>query len=562
MQLLRLLSRISVLMLATAIGASVLSGFAAMAALICVFESLRSGNLLWWQFALAAAFAILIREFARLTLARLATKSVLRLRRRLVRSVLHVPLLDLERIGSARLLVAFTSDLSGVASAIRNLVSLFASSAFLLALVAYLGWLSPNRAVVTTILLLVCIVAAILLRRLETRQRHAARQAWDRVVYVYQMLLDGVKQLKINRQLARQVLRSFEERVHEQMQSGARQGRPFDVVGTWVQFMFYLILGVAVFGPFGDMDLLRRGYGYGLLALLHIRGPLRSLISDSRAFNEASVALKRITELGVTLSEDQEHDAAHHLPAAPGHWRRLDLQGVVFRYLTENGTDEFTLGPLDITLRPGEVVFIAGGNGSGKTTFAKLLTGLYPPSSGSIQLDDTKIGEESARWFRSKFSVVFADFCLFEGVADLRPAQVAKEAERLALRLKLDQWMLATAQSSGGSATLSSGERRRVALLMALLEDRPILVFDEWTADQDPQYKDIFYKEILPRIRDLGKLVVVISHDERYFHMADRVLWLERGKPPIWRPASSFPAAPEAMADTRNRTEGASELKT
>jgi putative pyoverdin transport system ATP-binding/permease protein len=547
MQLIRLLSRISVVMLVTAILASILSGFAAMGALICVFESLRSGNILWWQFALAAAFAILIREFARATLSRLATKSVLRLRRRLVRSVLHVPLLDLERIGSARLLVAFTSDLNGVAAAVRSLVSLFSSSAFLVALVAYLAWLSAERAGVTTILLLVCIAGAVLARRFETRQRASARDAWDRVVHVYNMLLEGVKQLKLNRQLARHVLRSFEDRVHDQMQSGARRSRSFDVVGNWVQIMFYVILGTAVFGPFGDADLLRRGYGYGLLALLHIRGPLASLIADSRIFTDASVALQRITELGVTLSEDQEGDATRHVPTPAGQWHSLALQDVVFRYQSESSPDEFTLGPLDLTLRPGEIVLVAGGNGSGKTTFAKILTGLYPPSSGSIRLDDKIIEDDSVRWFRSKFSVVFADFCLFEGVADLRPQQVAKEAERLAVRLKLEQWMLSTPEAAG--ATLSSGERRRLALLMALLEDRPILVFDEWAADQDPRYKDLFYKEILPRIRDSGKLVVVISHDERYFGTADRVLWLERGKPPVWRAPSSFIGSLETATD-------------
>jgi putative ATP-binding cassette transporter len=547
MQLIRLLSRISVVMLVTAILASVLSGVAAMGALICVFESLRSGSILWWQFALVAAFAILIREFARVTLARLATKSVLRLRRRLVRSVLHVPLLDLERIGSARLLVAFTSDLNGVAAAVRSLVSLFSSSAFLVALVAYLAWLSADRAGVTTILLLVCIAGAVLARRFETQQRAAAREAWDRVVHVYNMLLDGVKQLKLNRQLARHVLRSFEDRVHDQMQTGARRSRSFDFVGNWVQIMFYVILGTAVFGPFGDTDLLRRGYGYGLLALLHIRGPLASLIADSRIFTDASVALQRITELGVTLSEDQESDTARHVPTSAAPWRSLTLQDVVFRYQSESSSDLFTLGPLDLTLRPGEIVFVAGGNGSGKTTFAKILTGLYPPSSGSIRLDDTIIEDDGVRRFRSKFSVVFADFCLFEGVADLRPQQVAKEAERLAVRLKLEQWMLSTTESSG--ATLSSGERRRLALLMALLEDRPILVFDEWAADQDPRYKDLFYKEILPRIRDSGKLVVVISHDERYFGTADRVLWLERGKLPVWRTPASFTGSLEAATD-------------
>jgi putative pyoverdin transport system ATP-binding/permease protein len=517
---------------------------------------------LWWQFALTASFALAIREYARATLGRLATKAALRLRRRLVRSVLHVPLLDLERIGSARLLVAFTSDLNGVASAVRNLVSLFSSSAFLVAMVAYLAWLTTERAVATTILLVACIVGAVLLRRLETARRHSAREAWDQVVHVYSMLLDGVKQLKINRQLARQVLRSFEERAHDQMQSGARRGRSFDVVGTWVQFMFYVILGVAVFGPFGDTSLLRRGFGYGLLALLQIRGPLRSLISDSRAFADASVALKRITELGVTLSEDQEHDVARRVPETRGRWRSLDLHGVVFRYQAENSADEFILGPLDMDLRPGEIVCVAGGNGSGKTTFAKILTGLYPPSGGHIVLDGTTIAEETVRWFRSKFSVVFADFCLFEGVADLRPRQVAKEAERLAVRLKLEQWMLATAESPGTSAQLSSGERRRIALLMALLEDRPILVFDEWAADQDPRYKDLFYKEILPRIRDSGKLVVVISHDERYFHVADRVLWLERGKPPIWRAPASFAESLGATANASGETAGATTVKT
>jgi putative pyoverdin transport system ATP-binding/permease protein len=539
MQLLRLLSQISTLMLIVAIIASVLSGFAAMGALICVFESLRSGTVLWWQFALVAAFAVLIREYARATLGRLATKSVLRLRRRLVRSVLHVPLLDLERIGSARLLVAFTSDLTGVASAVRNLVSIFSSGAFLVALVGYLTWLSRERAGVTVILLLVCIAGAVLLRRFETNQRHAARDAWDKIVNVYQMLLEGVKQLKLNRQLARQVLRAFEDRVHDQMQSGARRGRSFDIVGVWVQVMFYIILGIAVFGPFDDAAL-RRGYGYGLLALLHIRGPLRSLIADSRVFNDASVALQRINELGVTLTADQEQEIAQYVPSVPGRWRTLDWRGVEFKYTPEDSQDEFTLGPIDMTLQPGEIVFVAGGNGSGKTTFAKILTGLYSPTAGTIQLDEAIIGETSVRWYRSKFSVVFSDFCLFEGVADLQPGQVAAEAERLTVKLKLEQWILALDNRSASAAKLSSGERRRVALLMALLEDRPIIVFDEWAADQDPRYKELFYKEIIPRIRESGKLVIVISHDERYFTVADRVLWLERGKPPIWRAPSSF----------------------
>jgi putative ATP-binding cassette transporter len=452
------------------------------------------------------------------------------------------------------MLVAFTSDLANVGSAVRNLVSLSASAAFLVALVGYLMWLTPERATIVALLLVVCIGGAVLLRRLEQEQRRFARVSWDRVVHIFTMLLNGVKQLKLNRQLARQVLRSFKDRASAEVQvlSRGKRIKQSDLIGTWVQFMFYVILGMAIFGPFGDGVSLRRAYGYGLLALLHIRGPLRSLIADSRDLAEASIALQRITDLGLTLSEDQEHESGRNEPILRRNWRRLELHGVSFRYGAEDPSDGFALGPLDLTLHPGEIVFVAGGNGSGKTTFAKILTGLYLPTSGTIRLDDTVVDEANIRWFRNKFSAVFADFCLFEGVADLRHKDVVKEAERLAVQLKLERWMLAAPDSSGMSVALSSGERRRVALLMALLEDRPILVFDEWAADQDPRYKELFYTEILPRIRDSGKLVVVISHDERYFHTADRVLWLERGEPAIWRlPSSTEPLKEMAGTDER-----------
>jgi putative pyoverdin transport system ATP-binding/permease protein len=549
MQLLRLLARVSVLKLVLAILASVLSGFAAMAALIAVFESLRRGTLLWWEFAAAAAFAMICREVGRVVLGRLATKALVRMRWRLVRSVLQVPLLDFERIGAARMLVAFTADLASVGSAVRNLVSLCSSTAFLIACVGYLTWLTPPRGGITAGLLVLCIVVALYLRQLEQEQRQSVRASWDRVVHIYTMLLNGVKQLKLNRQLARQVLRAFKDRNSAQLPSGSKRIKQADLVGTWVQVMFYVILGMAVFGPFGDGPSLRRAYGYGLLALLHIRGPLRSLISDSRDFGEASIALRRITDLGLTLSADHEGDGDRGEPLFAREWQRLKLDAVRFHYQADNPDDEFAIGPLDLTLHPGEIVLVAGGNGSGKTTFAKLLTGLYAPTHGSIRLDEKVVDESNMRWYRSKFSAVFADFCLFEGVADLRYKDVANEAERLAARLKLDHHVLAAPDaSSGTTATLSSGERRRVALLMALLEDRPILVFDEWAADQDPQYKNLFYTEILPRVRDSGKLVVVISHDERYFHTADRVLWLERGEPAVWRSPSSFGEQLEALA--------------
>jgi len=550
MELIGLLAQVSALRLAMAILASVLGGIAELGAIVCVLESFRTGAVLWWQFAGVAMFSVLIGRYSRESVSKLAAQSIVRMRRRLVRSVLHVPLLDLERIGLTRLLVAFTGDLVNVASAVRNLASLSANSAILLACLAYLGWLSPPIMLVTALLCLVCIGGAVVLRRLERAHRHSGREAWDRVVRVYGMVLDGVKQLKLNRPLARLVLQSFEHRMREQQESSSTRSRYSDLVATWIQAMFYVILGTAVFGPFGNAQLKLE---FGLLVLLQIRRPLRSLVADSSAIADASVAFQRISELGLRLAEDDSvRDGPRRAPPTLGGWSGLNLKGVLFRYGGGNRKDNFVVGPLEITLRPGELVFIGGGNGGGKTTLIKVLTGLYPPTSGAIRFDGVAVDERNIHWYRSKFAVVFADFCLFEGVADLQPDALDPQAEQLAVRLKLSRWMLAAPESSGERTALSSGERRRIALLKAVLENRPILVFDEWAADQDHHYKDFFYEEFLPKMRDSGKLVIAISDDERYFHLADRVLWIERGEAPTWRSPSSFGKAEEILAGPRD----------
>ena len=563
MRLLILLLEVSKVRLATAIFASMVSGVATVAALICVLQSLHSSDVLWWQFIGCAVLAVVSRVYARLIPKTLMAVSILRLRRRMIRSIIHVPLEALEQIGAARLLVGFTTDLASVGAAVRNFVHLFSGAAFLLASLAYLGWLSPERAVVTAFLLLLTIAVAIVLRQLEKRHTRQMSLAWDRVVHVFRMVLDGVKQMKLDRTLGRQVLRTFESRMRDVQKARGQRGWYSEAVAVWIQSMSFVILGVAVFGPFDDGAHLL-ATGYGVLALLYMRGPLQSLISDSRAFAEASTALQRINELGLTLTKEIERPdrklwcEAHGsgmLPISPN-WKGLALRDVAFHYDGGHPDDDFALGPVDVVFHPGEIVFVAGGNGSGKTTLMKVLTGLYTPTNGSIQFDDVPVNEKNVRQYRSKFAVVFSDFCLFEDVADLHYEALSFEAERIAKRFKFKRWMLTPRDTSDGSMKLSTGERRRAALLMALLDDRPILVFDEWAADQDPQYKDLFYNEILPSVRAKGKLVIVLSHDEQYFHLGDRVLWLERGKRPVWRASQSFAGVREASSgEPRDGTE-------
>jgi putative ATP-binding cassette transporter len=192
-------------------------------------------------------------------------------------------------------------------------------------------------------------------------------------------------------------------------------------------------------------------------------------------------------------------------------------------------TAAFSLGPLDFHVRPGELVFVVGGNGSGKSTFLKVLTGLYPPHQGEIWLGGPRVSDRTREWYREHFSVVFADCFVFDTLLGLSAAGTDVAASHYLQLLQLDHRVRLRGDEFSTTA-LSQGQRKRLALLTAYLEDRPFYVFDEWAADQDPQYKDVFYSKLLPDLRQRGKAVVVITHDDRYFHLSDRIVKLEEGR--------------------------------
>ena len=217
---------------------------------------------------------------------------------------------------------------------------------------------------------------------------------------------------------------------------------------------------------------------------------------------------------------------------APAFRSSLKLDGVTFAYRRDGGAEDeegFTLGPVDFELRPGEIVFVAGGNGSGKTTLIKLLAGLYAPDSGRISLDGRPIGRDAREGYRQLFSVVFADGHLFRDIHAPGEADLDERAASLLGRLGLD----GKVHVEGGrfsTIDLSQGQRKRLSLLSLWLEDRPIAILDEWAANQDPASKRAFYLETLPDLRASGKTLLVISHDDEYQDVADRVLRLRDGR--------------------------------
>jgi putative ATP-binding cassette transporter len=267
--------------------------------------------------------------------------------------------------------------------------------------------------------------------------------------------------------------------------------------------------------------------------------PLDGLLNNLPTVNAARVSLDRIERV-LAEFEEPHHAAALPLPSSGAQVAAFDtltLRGITHAYFHERDERMFRIGPIDLTFKPGELVFIVGGNGSGKTTLAKVLTGLYEPEGGVIEVDGLPVTRDTRPAYRERFSTVFNDFHLFDtllGIVDpddtneSARAAADERANALIAKLALDH-KVSVENGTFSTRALSTGQRKRLALVVAYLEDRPFYLFDEWAADQDPSFKAVFYEQLLPELRGRGKTVVVITHDDRYFSLADRVLKLDNG---------------------------------
>jgi len=244
-------------------------------------------------------------------------------------------------------------------------------------------------------------------------------------------------------------------------------------------------------------------------------------------FIEADIAVDNLKELERKLDggiRTNPNDQFQSTASFSG----MSLSQVEFQYPTEEDEGAFKLGPIDLAINPGEILFIVGGNGSGKSTLLKLITGLYYPDRGQVLSGGRPLSEEGYENYRQQFSAVFTDFYLFDRLYGISPVSWA-EADRLLEWLEISK-KTRFQEGRFTNLNLSTGQRKRLALIAAILEERAVLVFDEIAADQDPRFRRRFYEEILPELRNLGYTIVAVTHDDRYFSSADRILFMEEGR--------------------------------
>ena len=531
MNVIWLLLKASWLNVSIAILTGLISGgcSAMLIALINRAISDNSNASLVWYFGGLAILALLSGFVSQFLLIYLSQEAVYNLRLSLSRGILSTPLRNLEELGANRLLATLTDDVGTLSNTIFLIPFLCVDIAVVVGCLAYLSTISGTVFVVVFGFLVLMIGTIQLLLNKMRKFFDLAREEQDVLFKHFRSITDGIKELKLH-SLRRQ------EFFTEELQVSADASRDYNVTALNTgavaigigQLLFFMLMGLLLFALPKFVPVSTPVLSAYILTSTYLMSPFQNILQRLPAIFRANTSVEKIEKMGLALASQSEiNSVAKRVETAD--WQTLELKGTTHRYPGEKEDSNFILGELSLKFHPGELVFIIGGNGSGKSTLAKLITGLYIPELGEILLDGQPITDENREWYRQHFSVIFSDFYLFDRLLGMTNHDLDAQAADYLQQFHLDN-KVEVKDGILSTTALSQGQRKRLALLTAYLEDRPIYLFDEWASDQDPFFRDIFYKQLLPELKRRGKTVFVISHDDRYFDIADRAIKLDYGK--------------------------------
>lgn len=477
-------------------------------------------------FLLLCLFIIISRSTSQVLMMKVSIDSVTDLRMDLYKRISNLPIQEMERIGFSRLLAVLTTDAPAVIHGATLIPEVAISSVTVIALLGYVFYQSPEVFFFTMAALVFGIITYQVPITLGNRFFSRSRNIFDRLHEAMRGLIFGAKELKLNQERRESFF--LEELNHNEItyRGEVQKGSAILIVAaSYGGLLSFVAMGVAVFLLRGIYNISVETLMGTVMAMLYITGPMAEILDSISGLQRAKVSLNKINDTFEDLPVEETNEAIGN----NSEWERLRFKDLSYVYKSDDESRHFFLGPLDLEIHRGEITFLTGGNGSGKSTLAKVVSQHYLPKEGEILFDDTVINNENRNSYRQTVSAIFTDFYLFSKLLGMPGEEIDRLGAKYLKKLRLDE-KVQIKDGMFSTTSLSDGQRKRLALLVAYLENREMCVFDEWAADQDPIFKDVFYKEILPELKAQNKAIVVVSHDDRYFDVADQLVIMEEGK--------------------------------
>ncbi len=451
-----------------------------------------------------------------------------RFRLNIIQLVLKSDLSIFKVISKNEIQIRITRDTQMVSQAIVIIVTIGQSSAIVFFALIYLATLSWVASILMLVFLLVALAIFLQVEKKATAELKVAYLEDSKTFEFVAEFLSGFQEIKMSSKRAKGFIEDLVSSAKKSREAREESSITLGNTFSFLQIILYIAVGMLIF----VVPVLTDSFSDVVLKVtttsLFMVGSFQSLFTSLPMIIQAEASAKQLLSLKNTL--EKAHNQTNYKDSDDQYVnaKLLTLHGVTYQHQSLEERRHFDLGPITTTFEAGKVYFIRGQNGSGKTTLIRVLLGLYAPTKGFITVDDQLVNQPSSGEYRDLFAVVFSDFFLFKKLYGISKENLA-ESQSLIEMFQLED-KVSILDNQFDTIQLSTGQRKRLGLLEALLEDKQFVILDEWAADQDPEFRKYFYQVLIPYIKGLGKTLIAISHDDRYFDVADEIITIDQGK--------------------------------
>lgn len=445
------------------------------------------------------------------------------IRKKIISQILNAPVNKIKE-NKNQIYSTLTSDVSNITNGSLLIIDFVSSIILIFCCFSYMAYISLSMFMISFAVICMAVGIYIFRSKESHKKFNISRDLEKNFIGFFNAILNGIKEININPVIGEKIDAQFDEVMQKAKSSDKSAFIGYLNTQVIGQVLFYLLITfIIVYSSTLLKVPVESSISY-IFVLLYILGPISMVMMVFPVMNKTIVSLHRLIHLMNELENTQRKEVSNKEFNIPIKFETLEYKGYSFSF----GENLFSIGPVDLKINKGEAVFIYGGNGSGKTTLFNTLLNIYEPNHGKVTLNGESIDLENLLSFKGLFSPVFSDFYLFDEIYGVDKVDINKANEYLEI-FEIDKNVIIQ-NNKFSTVDLSTGQRKRLALINALLESKPILVLDEWAADQDPLFRQKFYKEIIPYILEKGFTIIAITHDDKYYSCADRLFKMEFGQ--------------------------------